>query len=162
MKEWDIKKQFHVTYMEMCDQVKSTFEFSDIRICYRKISTKYKWNLKVLILSNCCNSWGLCHISGGYGLGFHCRASSSCQIHDVGSSTEGCFSPNFLSSSMLIITVAASSKACTVFARSEAGIVGSNPTQGMDIWCVCVFLCLCTGRGLATIWSPAQGVLPNV
>jgi hypothetical protein len=28
--------------------------------------------------------------------------------------------------------------------------------------CVCVFLCLCTGRGLATSWSPAQGVLPTV
>ncbi|PNF28520.1 hypothetical protein B7P43_G14702, partial [Cryptotermes secundus] len=24
-------------------------------------------------------------------------------------------------------------KGCTVFARSEAGIVGSNPTQGMDV-----------------------------
>jgi hypothetical protein len=36
------------------------------------------------------------------------------------------------------------SKACTVFARSEAGIVGSNPTQGMDVWYmyVCI-LCLC-------------------
>jgi hypothetical protein len=32
----------------------------------------------------------------------------------------------------------------TVFARSDAGIVGSNPTQGMDVWCVCAFiLCLC-------------------
>jgi hypothetical protein len=43
--------------------------------------------------------------------------------------------------------------ACTVFVRSEDGIVGSNPTQVMDVWClfVCVlFLCLCTGRGLAT------------
>jgi hypothetical protein len=28
--------------------------------------------------------------------------------------------------------------------------------------CVCVFLCLCTGRGLATIWSPAHEVLPSV
>jgi hypothetical protein len=28
--------------------------------------------------------------------------------------------------------------------------------------CVCVFLCLCTGRGLATSWSPVQGVLPSV
>jgi hypothetical protein len=37
-----------------------------------------------------------------------------------------------------------------VFARSEAGIMVSNPTQGMGIWCVCVFLCLCTGRALAT------------
>jgi hypothetical protein len=58
------------------------------------------------------------------------------------------------------VTVAELSKACIVFARSEAGIVGSNPTQGMDVWCVCVcvcvcvcaciFLCLCTGKGLAT------------
>jgi hypothetical protein len=27
---------------------------------------------------------------------------------------------------------------------------------------MCVFLCLCTGRGLATSWSPAQGVLSTV
>jgi hypothetical protein len=34
----------------------------------------------------------------------------------------------------------------------------------MVVWCVCmyVFLCLCTGRDLATSWSPAQGVLPTV
>jgi hypothetical protein len=31
------------------------------------------------------------------------------------------------------VTVAEQSKACTVFARAEAGIVGFNPTQGMDI-----------------------------
>jgi hypothetical protein len=31
------------------------------------------------------------------------------------------------------VTVAERSKACTVFARSEAGILGSNPTQGMDV-----------------------------
>jgi hypothetical protein len=31
------------------------------------------------------------------------------------------------------ITAAARSKACTVFARSNAGIVGSNPIQGMDV-----------------------------
>jgi hypothetical protein len=36
----------------------------------------------------------------------------------------------------LPVTVAERSKACTVFARSEAGIVGSNPTQGMDVWYV--------------------------
>jgi hypothetical protein len=39
----------------------------------------------------------------------------------------------------LPVTVAKRSKACTVFACSEAGIVGSNPTQGMDVWCVCVY-----------------------
>jgi hypothetical protein len=62
------------------------------------------------------------------------------------------------------------SKACTVFARLEAGIVGSNHTQGMDIWyvcvyvcvCACVFVCLHTGTGLATSRSPVQGVLPTV
>jgi hypothetical protein len=36
------------------------------------------------------------------------------------------------------ITVVALSKAWTVFAQSNAGIVGSNPTQGMDV-CVCVY-----------------------
>jgi hypothetical protein len=36
------------------------------------------------------------------------------------------------------ITVAARSKAWTVFARSNTGIVGSNHTQGMDV-CVCVY-----------------------
>jgi hypothetical protein len=34
---------------------------------------------------------------------------------------------------VLPVTVAEWSKEFTVFARSEAGIVGSNPTQGMDV-----------------------------
>jgi hypothetical protein len=54
------------------------------------------------------------------------------------------------------VTVAKRSKACTVFARSEARTMGSNPTQGMDVWC------LCTSRGLAMSSSPVQGVLPTV
>jgi hypothetical protein len=60
--------------------------------------------------------------------------------------------------------VIARSKAWTVFARSNAGIVGSNPTQGMDVYvrlfCVCVVLY--AGSGFATGWSPAQGALPTV
>jgi hypothetical protein len=41
-------------------------------------------------------------------------------------------------------TLAERSKACTVFARSEAWIVGSNLTQSMDVSYVYVFiLCLC-------------------
>jgi hypothetical protein len=48
------------------------------------------------------------------------------------------------------VTVAERSKACTVFARSEAGIVDSNPTQGMDVWCVCVCVCACA-RGFFCI-----------
>jgi hypothetical protein len=64
------------------------------------------------------------------------------------------------------VTVAERSEECAVFARSEAEIAGSNPTQGMDVWCVCAFFCicvvLCLVRGLATSWSPVQGVLPSV
>jgi hypothetical protein len=42
------------------------------------------------------------------------------------------------------VTVAERSKACTVFTNSEAGIVDSNPTKGMDSLYVYVFiLCLC-------------------
>jgi hypothetical protein len=37
------------------------------------------------------------------------------------------------------ITVASRSKTWTVFARSKAGIVGSNPTQSMDVCIVCVY-----------------------
>jgi hypothetical protein len=33
----------------------------------------------------------------------------------------------------MLITVAAQSKAWTVFASSNAGIVGSNPTQGVVV-----------------------------
>jgi hypothetical protein len=38
----------------------------------------------------------------------------------------------------LHITVAEQTKAWTVFARLNAGIMDSNPTQGMDV-CVCLF-----------------------
>jgi hypothetical protein len=42
------------------------------------------------------------------------------------------------------VTVAARSKTLTVFARSDAGIVVSDATEGMDVWCVYAFiLCLC-------------------
>jgi hypothetical protein len=43
------------------------------------------------------------------------------------------------------VTVAEWSKALTVLARLDVGILGSNPTLGMDVYvCVCTFiLCLC-------------------
>jgi hypothetical protein len=41
----------------------------------------------------------------------------------------------------MTVTVAERSKAWTVFARSEAGIVGSNPKQHMDVLYVFI-LCL--------------------
>jgi hypothetical protein len=31
-----------------------------------------------------------------------------------------------------------------------------------SVWMCAFFLCLCTDRGLATSWSPAEGVLPTV
>jgi hypothetical protein len=61
------------------------------------------------------------------------------------------------------MTVAGLSKAWTV-ARSNSGIMSSNPTQGIDVivrlFCVCVVLW--EGSGLATAWSLLQGVLPTV
>jgi hypothetical protein len=40
-------------------------------------------------------------------------------------------------------TVAARSKARTVFVRSDAGIMGSNPTQGIDVCVYAFILYLC-------------------
>jgi hypothetical protein len=36
-------------------------------------------------------------------------------------------------------TVAYRARACTIFTGSDTGIMGSNPTRGMDV-CVCVVL----------------------
>jgi hypothetical protein len=50
------------------------------------------------------------------------------------------------------IAVAALSKVRTVFVRSNAGIVGSNPTQGMDVcvrlFCVCVVMRVRSGLAM--------------
>jgi hypothetical protein len=60
----------------------------------------------------------------------------------------------------LLITVTVCSKAWTLFAHSNAGIMGSNPTQDMHVY-VCVLFCVCVvlrvGSGLATDWSLVQG-----
>jgi hypothetical protein len=55
------------------------------------------------------------------------------------------------------IAVAALSKA-----RSAAGIVDSNPFQGMDVCVYSVSVLSCVGSGFATGWSPVQVVLPTV
>jgi hypothetical protein len=65
----------------------------------------------------------------------------------------------------LPITVAARSKAWTVFACSNTGVLRSNPTQRICLYCgrlFCVCVVLCVGRGLATGWSPTQWVLLTV
>jgi hypothetical protein len=51
-----------------------------------------------------------------------------------------------------------------VFAPSNTGFVGLNPTRDMDV-CVrlfSVYVVLCIGRGLATGSSPVQGVIPTL
>jgi hypothetical protein len=49
-------------------------------------------------------------------------------------------------------------KPITAAARSKVGIVGSNPTQGIDavvrLFCVCVVMCL--SSGLATADTPSK------
>jgi hypothetical protein len=61
------------------------------------------------------------------------------------------------------ITVATPSKACTLFARSKAGIVRSNPTQSTVVCvCACVCVALCVGSFFAKGWSPVQGALQSV
>jgi hypothetical protein len=73
--------------------------------------------------------------------------------------------PNYIRVS-LPVAVAERSKAWTIFDRLEAVTANSNPALGMDVWCVsrvfCVCIVLCLGRGLATSWSPVQGVLSPV
>jgi hypothetical protein len=50
------------------------------------------------------------------------------------------------------MTVAVRSKTWTVFALSNAGIVGSNPTYDMDVHVrlFCIYVFPCVGIGLAT------------
>jgi hypothetical protein len=64
------------------------------------------------------------------------------------------------------VTIAERSRASTVFARSEAGTVGSKSHSGHECLVfvyVCAFFYVCVQvEGLATSWSPVQGVLPTV
>jgi hypothetical protein len=60
------------------------------------------------------------------------------------------------------IAVVAPSKAWNDFTRSNTGIVGSNPTWGMDVCVYSVFALFSIGSGFARGWSPIQGVLPCV
>jgi hypothetical protein len=90
---------------------------------------------------------------------------SSPYFRGKGSENESYTELNWLRVSIqLPITVATLSKAWNVFPRSNTGIVDSNPTKSTDVCLplVCVCVVLCVGSGLATGWSPVQGVLPTV
>jgi hypothetical protein len=56
------------------------------------------------------------------------RSLFSRLIYDVASAEELMYFNN-----VKPVTVAERSKACTVFVRSEAGTLGSNPSEGMDV-----------------------------
>jgi hypothetical protein len=66
--------------------------------------------------------------------------------------------------SVLPITMTARCEVWTVFVPLNTGIVGSNPTQGMDVCArlFCFYVVLYRGRDLARGWSPVQGVIPTV
>jgi hypothetical protein len=67
--------------------------------------------------------------------------SASEEISLMASYVNNWLNANFFLSSIKQqpITVAERFEAYTVFARSEAGTVSSNPTQGTDVWYVCEF-----------------------
>jgi hypothetical protein len=48
----------------------------------------------------------------------------------------------FIHGSKLPVSIAARSKASTVFGRSNIGIAGSNPARGMDV-CLCFSVLCC-------------------
>jgi hypothetical protein len=98
--------------------------------------------------------------------GFRCRTRCSVFTYDAACQRQmwECYMLIFWEFSIvnlyLLTKVAALSMAWSVFASSNTGIAGSNPTRGMDI-CVCLFrvFVLRVGSGLATGWSPVQEVL---
>jgi hypothetical protein len=64
------------------------------------------------------------------------------------------------------LTVAEWSETWTVLACLDAGIVGSNPIRGMDVYVYVyvysMFVLSCVDRGLEMSWSLVQGFLPTV
>jgi hypothetical protein len=51
-----------------------------------------------------------------------------------------------------------------VFARSNTGVMGSNPTWSMDVYVrlFCRYAILCVCSGLETGWSPVQEFIPTM
>jgi hypothetical protein len=89
-----------------------------------------------------------------------CIFSFPCALHVPPSSSSIQQQQYWVSRLITADYMAARSKAWTVFACSNTGIVGLNPIQGLDVcmplFCVCVVLPV--GGGLATGWSAVQGV----
>jgi hypothetical protein len=130
-------------------------------------SIQHVWRHKTPYTSQCCRvSYGITFPVSvgpqkkrvGYWITCHSLMSWYCIDSNHWTKSFLFFLPVFcmLDMEMLLIPVAARCKAWTVFARSNAGTVGSNSTWSMNgcvrLFCVCVVLC--AGSGLATDWSP--------
>jgi hypothetical protein len=59
-------------------------------------------------------------------------------------------------------TAATPSKLRNIFACSNSGTVGSNPTRGKCICIYCTYVLSSVGSSLATGWCLVQGILPNI
>jgi hypothetical protein len=93
----------------------------------KNISTEVKW------LTSCFLKVGqIVEVAGGYSDG-HNMSITFLRVAGSGRAVHALLRVYWP------ITVAALSKAFTVFGRSNAGIVGSNPTQSMDVCIVCVY-----------------------
>jgi hypothetical protein len=102
----------------------------------------------------------LSYINWKWSMHYYCYYTAATTINTTATATTTPQTKYIHANVTAPITVVVRPKAWNVLARSKAGIVGSNPTQGMDV-CVCALI-LCVGRDLATGWSLVQGVLPSV
>jgi hypothetical protein len=127
------------------------FTLTLLNLCYKYVSgdltwrvctgLSHRWQEVTAIIMNM--MWSLCGSSGKsvsslkYYLGYtnaltwtwYYNPLISCDINNVSWKLKFTVRPIL----NLPVTVAELSKACTIFARSEAGIVGWNPTHGMDV-----------------------------
>jgi hypothetical protein len=81
---------------------------------------------------------------------------------------DGYIRPRIFGESFVVESRRVRSAACGGSIRHELPSLARTPGPWVRIplrawmFCECVFLCLSTGRGLATSWSPVQGVLPTL
>jgi hypothetical protein len=111
-----------------------------MQMCLLRLLSLLSHGVSLIVLvfqrrSKCGSQDGFCLLPL---LSIHC---SDCLLHFFYLSFVINHSENPLFLSLIFlrsVTVAERSKAYTVFARSKAGVVGSDPTQGMDVSCLCV------------------------
>jgi hypothetical protein len=122
---------------------------SDSRLLYHELKHFHPWAIFVSLLFN--NSISFKTIQGWWEMIDGCGAVGMMKIRmNIGRGSRSQW-PRVV-------------KAWTIFARSNAEIVSSNRTQGLDVYVrlFCVCLVLHVRRGFATGWSPVQEVISTV